>query len=320
MDALSEILKSIKAHYSRAGIIRLSEPWGLFADIQATVAYAAAAGGPCWVRLRERAEAIRFDVGDIVLINGPHTLLSSPGVAEVDLIDILRERELTTDPRLSPAIEPDSPRHFDWGGGGRETRMLGLVFSVPGRPGNSLLQALPRLLVLPGGSGGVPWVAAAIEFLTSEHSHSPGYTAIERSLSELVLTSIVRSHLLSGADVETGWLRGLSDPGVGRALQAIHARPEQAWTVHTLAVAAGRSRTSFATRFSELVGVTPIKYLMQWRMHLAADQILSSRTNLSKLAVDLGYASDAAFRNAFKRCHGIAPSRFRDMHAAGFEG
>lgn len=310
MDALSEILKSIKSHHARAGIMRLSEPWGLAAGAPVTVAYGNASGGPCWVGVQGRGEDIRLDRGDVILVKGPHSLRSSPGVPTADLIDILLARGRTADPQFNPADEPDSPQHLRWGGGGVETRMLGLVFAAGGDVAHPVLKALPCCIVLRACNGQFPWMPGAIEFLASEPANSPGYTATLRLLSELVLVSIVRSYLLNEAQFAPGWLRGLTDPGIGRALQAIHEKPGHAWTVRDLAQVAGQSRTVFAGRFSELLEVTPIEYLTQWRMHLAAEQLLASRANLSRLAATLGYASDAAFRNAFKRHYGVLPSRY----------
>lgn len=316
MDSLSEILKSIKAHHSRAGIMRLSEPWGLAVEVSMTAAYGVAAGGPCWVCLPDRGEAIRLDQGDIILVTVPHLLLSSLDVPPADLVDILMQRGRRTNPKFSLDDEPDGPQHLRWGGGGRETRMLGLTFGMVRDTRNPLLRALPRCIVLRASSGQFPWMPGAIEFLTSGHADSPGYTATLRLLSELVLVSIVRSYLLNESQVAPGWLRGLTDPGIGRTLQAMHEKPGNDWTVRELAQVAGQSRTTFATRFAELLQVTPIEYLTQWRMHLAAEQLLASRANLSRLATELGYASDTAFRNAFKRRYGMVPSRFRGTGAA----
>jgi len=131
-----------------------------------------------------------------------------------------------------------------------------------------------------------------------------------RLLADLIFVSIVRSHLLGESKGSKGWLRGLGDPGVARSLLAMHQDPSAEWTVGSLAQLAGMSRTAFAMRFASLVEETPIDYLTRWRMHLAADRILRSRPNLTRLAFELGYASDAAFRDAFKRRYGIAPSRF----------
>jgi AraC-like DNA-binding protein len=320
MDALSEILKSIKPRHARAGIMRLTAPWGLATPTggdsvgPTTVAYGNAVGDPCWVTLPERGEVIRLDPGDVILVACGHTLQSAPDVPTVDLVELLWQAGRSADPHFNLHDEPTKPQHVQWGGGGRETRLLGLTFGQDQnfRHSNPLLRSLPPYFLLRNRGGRqFPWIHAAIEFLAAEPADSPGFMATMLPLSELVLVSIVRAHLVDDPDVARGWLRGLTDAGIARALQAMHEQPGVPWTVHTLAKLAGRSRTSFATRFTELVEIPPIDYLNQWRMHLAAEQLLASRVNLARLGSELGYASDTASRNAFKRRYGVVPSRYR---------
>jgi AraC-like DNA-binding protein len=320
MDALSEILRSIKPQRARAGVMRLTEPWGISTpqggDVigPTTVAYGNAAGEPCWVSMPERGKILRLDPGDVILISCEHALQSALDVPTINIVDLLWQAGLRADPHFNLHDEPNRPQHVRWGGSGRETRLLGFTFGQDRdfRLRNPLLRSLPPyILVRNGSSRQFPWIHAAIEFLASEPADSPGFTATVLPLSELVLVSIVRSHLLNEPDVARGWLRGLSDPGIARALQAMHERPGAPWTVLELAKVAGQSRTTFATRFAELVETSPIDYLHQWRMHLAAEQLLGSSPNLARLGSELGYASDTAFRNAFKRRYGVVPSRFR---------
>jgi AraC-like DNA-binding protein len=324
MDALSEILRSIKPQSARAGVMRLSEPWGFSTPKggelvgPTTVVYGNAVGEPCWVTLPERDTVLRLDPGDVILISCEHTLQSALDVPTVNIVELLWQSGLKANPQFNLHDEPNKPQHVRWGGSGCETRLLGFTFGQDRdfRLGNPLLRSLPPyILVRKDSSRQFPWIHAAIDFLASEPAESPGFTATVLPLSELVLVSIVRSHLLNEPDVTRGWLRGLTDPGIARALQAIHERPSAPWTVRALAEVAGRSRTSFAIRFAELVENAPIDYLNQWRMHLAAEQLLASRVNLAKLGSELGYASDTAFRNAFKRRYGVVPSRFRGTQA-----
>lgn len=305
MDALSEILKSMKMRHARAGTLCFTAPWGVAVEaFDMPTAYGVAAGGPCWLRVPDR-EAIQLAQGDVVLVKGQHHLLSSPECPTVSIGDIWLACNL---PPLEPHQEPSAPLHIDWGAGGAETRMLGMAFGLVAGERNPLVVSLPSCIVL--RSGRFPWIDSAIEFLASADAGSAGYSATARLLAELIFVTIVRSHLLSESKGSRGWLRGLTDPSIARALQAMHESPGDEWTVSSLARIAGLSRTAFAMRFADMVGITPIHYLTQWRMNLAAERILSSRTNLTQLAFELGYASDSAFRDAFKRHYGIAPSRF----------
>lgn len=316
MDALSEILKSLKTRHTAVGTLQLSAPWGLAVDDFASpTVYGVAGGPPCHLKLPGRPP-IELAPGDLVLLTGAgrYQLLSAHDVVPDSLGVAWAANGL---PSFEPGHEPDTPLHFVWGGGGRETTLLGLAFGLPGGQQNPLLGALPESIVWRKAQGGAfPWMQPAIEFLLAREASSQGFAATARLLAELVFVSIVRSHLLQEPHGTRGWLRGLTDPGIGRALQALHAQPAMDWTVASLAKEAGLSRTGFATRFGELVEVSPIEYLTQWRMHLAAERILRSRPNLTQLAFELGYTSDAAFRSAFKRRYGVPPSRFEGVTQA----
>lgn len=307
MDALSEILKSIKMLHCRTGTLRLGAPWGLtVAEHDIPAAYGIVDGEPCWIRVGDRP-AVHLRPGDVMLVIGRHSLRSAPEAPTVEFKDVTTPLGM---PRFEPEEEPERPLHLAWGGNGPETRMLALAFGLTGGEHNPLFVSLPSHVVLRSDGGRFPWMSAAMAFLTSDYTDSAGYAATARLLAELIFVSIVRSHLVNEPHSARGWLRGLTDPGIARALQALHQQPGHDWSVGSLAQLAGRSRTGFATRFAELVGVTPIDYLAQWRMHLAAERILRSRANITQLAFELGYTSDTAFRTAFKRRYGVAPSQF----------
>ncbi|MGE3992906.1 helix-turn-helix transcriptional regulator [Pseudorhodoplanes sp.] len=129
----------------------------------------------------------------------------------------------------------------------------------------------------------------------------------------------MRWQLRALADGRTGWLAGLNDPQVGRALALLHAQPSQAWTVEELADHAGISRAALAKRFVELVGEAPIQYLAGWRMHLARQMLRESTLGIGEIAGRIGYESEAAFNRAFKRAVGSPPAQWR-RGPAGLEG
>lgn len=312
MDALSEILKSMTMRHAAVGTLTLTQPWGLaIRGFGSPVAYGVASGAACWVRVPDQ-EPICLGTGDMVLVRGEHSLLSALDAPTGDFGQAWAARGF---PDFEPGQEPAGPLHFEWGGGGAPLRLLGLAFGLAGGPHSPLLAALPPTIVLRRGDG-FPWIGPAIEFLTSRNSESAGYAATARLLAELTFVSIVRAHLLGQPGRSRGWLRGLTDARIGRALQAMHQSPGEPWTVASLAALVGMSRTAFARLFAELVEATPIDYLTRWRMHLAAQRIAGAQTNLTQLAFELGYSSDAAFRDAFKRQYGVAPSRYGAAEAS----
>jgi AraC-like DNA-binding protein len=110
---------------------------------------------------------------------------------------------------------------------------------------------------------------------------------------------------------QTGWLAGLRDHAVGRALALIHTRPSEEWTAEDLAREVGLSRSAFGERFAALIGVPPIKYLTNWRMQVAAQKLRENRLSIAQIAYDIGYESEAAFTRAFRREMGAPPGAWR---------
>src|SRR5262249_15541873 len=113
-------------------------------------------------------------------------------------------------------------------------------------------------------------------------------------------------------DRQTGWLRGLKDPSVGRALALIHRDIAAPWTAETLAKAVAMSRSAFVDRFTTLVGLPPIRYLISWRMETAKIQLRETSKSVAQVGYTVGYESEEAFSRAFKREVGISPARWRE--------
>ena len=127
---------------------------------------------------------------------------------------------------------------------------------------------------------------------------------------------VVRRHLATLPLDHRGWLAGLRDEQVGRALAELHARPAQAWTLDDLARDSGISRSVLAERFNDFVGVPPMQYLAEWRMQLAAGLLSGTALGLAEIAARVGYGSEAALSRAFKRLVGIAPALWRQRRGA----
>ena len=126
-------------------------------------------------------------------------------------------------------------------------------------------------------------------------------------LAELLYVEVLRRYAHHLPVGQTGWLAGLRDPQVGRALRHLHSDSAQAWTVEALARAVGLSRSALALRFAELIGESPMHYLTAWRMHLARQMLQENRYTIPDVAARVGYNSEAAFNRAFKRSAGVPP-------------
>ena len=136
-------------------------------------------------------------------------------------------------------------------------------------------------------------------------------------MSEMMFVDAVRRHMASLPPDSAGWLAGLRDRLVGRALALLHEHPAQDWTIDELGRRIGLSRSALHERFVQLIGVPPMQYLAQWRMQAAARMLLETRATVATIALEVGYDSEAAFARAFKRLVGRPPAAWRRERSAG---
>lgn len=183
-------------------------------------------------------------------------------------------------------------------------------------PFNPLIAALPRLLHVPAEPNG--WIARLVTQAVGESAgRDPGSEAMLARMSEMMFVDAVRRYVQTLPDGSSGWLSGLRDPFVGRALAAIHHRPQADWTIESLGREVGLSRSALHQRFVELLGCAPIEYLSQWRMQVASGLLLGTSASVAAIALDVGYQSEAAFSRAFKRATGIPPATWRKKRQGG---
>jgi AraC-like DNA-binding protein len=200
------------------------------------------------------------------------------------------------------------------GGGGRRTEVVcGYIHSTDPLFDPSM-RALPPLFVvrLPSGDAS-RWVRASIDYALADAAPPSNLASsvIATRLPELVLTEILRVHLATAPASDHGWIGALHDPILAPALAALHREPARGWTVAALGSHVGASRSSLDDRFRRVLGLSPIRYLTAWRMHLATDLLATTELSISSIAHRVGYASEDAFSRAFRRERGVAPSQWR---------
>jgi AraC-like DNA-binding protein len=250
----------------------------------------------------EGSDAIDVYAGEIVLLphNDAHAFGSDLNSAP------LPAREVIQPPQgggLSRIV---------YGGGGVATQVL-CGFLGSDAPFSPLLSALPPILKLDVRStASGAWIESSFRFAASEIAAGRlGSTTVIAKLSELLFVEAVGQFIASLPAERRGWLAGLRDPQIGRALAALHARPTEPWTAEALALEVGMSRSAFAERFSSLVGQPPMQYLTLWRMHVAAQHLREGRGSVAQIGFAIGYESEAAFSRAFKRQFGASPGTWR---------
>ncbi|MCX4744937.1 AraC family transcriptional regulator [Kitasatospora sp. NBC_01287] len=314
MDLLSDVIAVTRTGRPRSAYVRWHAPWGQeFASVPGSAGFQVVLRGSCWL-LPPDAEPVRLGAGDVVFLphGRGHTLADSP------------EGLLT-----APACGPDDPRPFESegpagvhasdsvdrsGNGGPVTVLLCGAYQLDPSRAHPLLRTLPDLIHLPARAGRHPRLSSAVELLAAElESPGLGTDAAVPALLDTLLLYLLRGWLTEqpAQGSPTGWAAALNDPPVTAALRAIHQDPAAPWTVAELAVAAGLSRAPFARRFALLVGQPPLGYLTWWRMTTAARLLRTTRAPLRSIAAQVGYTSEFAFANAFKRTHGSAPGSYR---------
>jgi AraC-like DNA-binding protein len=169
------------------------------------------------------------------------------------------------------------------------------------------MQALPPLFVVRPDAAAAAWVRASIDYAMAPSSESS-------RIPELLLSEIIRIHLASAPAVDRGWLAALKDPVLKLALARLHAEPGHKWTVRDLASCCAVSRSLLDTRFRQVLGRSPIRYLTEWRMHSAEELLRTTDLSLAAIARRVGYDSEEAFSRAFKRARGKPPSTWRVVH------
>lgn len=193
-------------------------------------------------------------------------------------------------------------------GDGPRVSLLCGVLSVDGPAARPLLDLLPAVVAVPGESA--PWVRRTLELMTAELAHlRPGGEAVLTRLADVVVIQAVRA-CLDAQDPATGWLGGLRDPYVGAALAAVHRDPAHPWTIAALARVSAMSRSAFAARFTQVVGVPAMQYVTSWRMHVATDRLARGEA-LALVAAAVGYGSTAGFSRTFARVTGRSPGSVR---------
>jgi AraC-like DNA-binding protein len=315
MDALSDVLRVVRltggvfldarftAPWSLAGRVTPEEIKGFAERPEQVISFHYIVSGRLIAHVMG-GPPVELKGGDIVLLprNDTHVLASSADVSPVPAGTIIPQGA--------------GIGSMDYGGGGEETHMVCGYLGSDSQT-NLVVAALPPLLTLnvastPGGA----WIAQSFAFAAQQLAEgAPGAATIISKLSELMFVEAVRRHVESLPMEETGWLAGLRDPAVGKALALMHSEPERCWSAEGLAEQVNLSRSAFADRFTTLIGQPPMRYLTQWRMQVAAHKLREGRA-IAQIAFDVGYESEAAFTRAFRREMGTPPAAWRRQAAS----
>lgn len=305
-DTLSQLLDDIHLSGGEFRYVQAGNPWGFAFRAHGLASFHLVIAGRAELRVPGEPPQI-LEAGDMAVMTSgrDHTMQDTAGApAEARW------------PNLSEMIQGHSQEPLVIGGSGDQTALLSARFQFDADLARPLLSALPPILFIRSISRQPPeWLRIGLEFLAQEGVGKPGRQAIVNRLAGILFIECVRSHVEALPEGASNWLRALRDPALSAVLSALHQRPGHGWTVPELAGIACLSRSAFADRFTQILGQPPLSYLAEHRMRLAAWQLQHTQQPIRHIADVVGYASETAFSQAFKRLYGCSPSRFRQQAA-----
>ena len=314
----TELLADVLSHVRLSGALFLkghyTAPWAfdspgncvladlLAQDAERLIVFHKVRTGRAWVEAN--GHRVELEAGDLAILPGAHRhKIGSPGATEpVNIAEMLPPPPWNGIPVLR------------LGGDGETTEMVCGYFSCDELLFNSFLRSLPPVIKVRPAGAAAALLDAGLAYAMEDGELCGGVITVKR-VPELLLVEALR--LYSEHDEPaTGWLAAIGDPIVSRALKLVHDDPVHDWSVDELARQANTSRSVLGDRFRALLGQSPIRYLVEWRMQLAAELLRSTDLKLAAVAERAGYGSEAAFSRAFNRHLGQSPAQWRDEMAA----
>ncbi len=297
VDLLSQMLTLVRMRGELVFATEMTCPWALGFEPGSAVFHVISEGNLI-VKMGDEAP-IRASAGDLLMVlhGEGHVVCDQPDTPAVSAIRLLQDQA---------TVERLAVCH---GGGGALTRVITGVFRFETQSIPSIISALPSVIHIPKSDDETSeWREGLAQFLLAEaQAPHPGASLMISRLIDVLVIRTLRTWIRRSAASGNGWIGALTDDRISRAMKAIHDEPVRRWTVADLAATAGMSRSSFAERFTALVGEPPLRYHTRWRLSLALPLLRQGNHRVSDVARKVGYESDAAFSRAFKELFGYAP-------------
>jgi len=299
-DPFSEILSLTNAETVVSGGFTAGGTWAIRFPEMEKIKFSAIVRGRCWLYIYGEQVPVRAEAGDVFLLSAHQSFVLASDVAAM--------------PIDAASVFTSSAVKMGKLGDGDEYMQIGGFVRLDPINGGLLADVLPPLIHVHASAPQAAVLHWLIEQLVHEQvAELPGSSLVSAQLAQMMFVQIVRAYLGTSGSLEAGVLRALSDPLIAPALRLMHSDPGRSWHLKELAQATAMSRTTFAVRFKQAAGVAPLTYLTQWRMRLAERALREQETPVTELARWLGYTSESAFSNAFKRITGHAPKRYRSI-------
>ena len=281
--------------------LNLSAPFGLRLEAYDHAHLGVVARGNCWLSVDSSPEPIPLTGGDCWLLarGDAHTLRDSPNTPTKPYAEVRRRK-------VNNQVE--------FGGGGATTTIITGNFTLDKETSKMDLRTfLPPLIVFKVEGVKTGTLQTTVRLLAAElEAHEMGSGVVISRLADIIFVQAIRVYANSEGRFRTpSGSRAPADRQISQTLHSIHENFQKPWTVAALASTAGMSRSAFAARFKVVVGEAPLEYLTRWRMRKASQLLRGEDHKLAEVATLVGYDSEGAFSNAFKRILGVAPGAYR---------
>ena len=329
-DILSDVLRGVRLRGAVFFYLSFGRHWAAGAPRASEIAamvlpgaehvmeYHVLTRGAGWAAIAGQPP-VRLCAGDIVMFphGDAHVLSSAPGLEPRPLDpDWLAAHRGDQRPIAINDLGGDSGMAIGAPCADADTNVVCGFLGCDLRPFNPLIANLPRLMHLRADGDGTWMIETLRQAVQASCQRRPGNEVVLERISEMMFVHAVRRYLEAMGEQAGGWLAGLRDRHVGRALALLHQAPAEAWTVDELGRRVGLSRSALHERFTQMIGQPPMQYLTQWRMQVASKLLGSSTGTVASIALEVGYESEAAFARAFKRSVGTPPAAWRRRRAA----
>ena len=295
IDPLSQVIALLRPRAVFSKQITGAGRWGVRYSDFGQPSFCAVLDGTCRLAV-DGHRPLTLVAGDFVLM---------PATPAFTMSSLEPARPTRIDPKVAPA--PTGEVRHGTRGGRPDVRLLGGYFVFEAADAGLLVSLLPGLIHVRGADSLSVLVRLVGEESTGRRA---GRELVLSRLVEVLLIEALRSSASSGEDAPAGLLRGLADARLAPAMRQLHAHLDRAWTVAQLAKVAALSRSAFFERFTQVVGVSPMEYLLTWRMAVAKDLLKRRELGIGAVAERVGYSSASTFSTAFSRHVGEAPSHY----------
>lgn len=319
-DPVSDVLETIRLQGSVFFLWEPGWPYGigvadgatlskhLLPESDCIVSYHIVTSGPCWAAV-DGESPVKLETGDTLVLprgdaykiaNTPQYPTAEDAATSIGFFRAMAAGE------IPPVVTDGGP------GPGKSSLICGFLGCNIG-PYNPLLSTLPPMIRIPAPAADHDPLSALVQVALSESRQSRGgERCLLLRLSEVMFVEVLRRFLRTDSDCGSGWVAGLRDPLIARAIALLHRDISANWTLQTLAKSVGTSRSTLAERFSRVIGLPPIQYLTRWRIQVAAFRLRDEQNKVYAIADEVGYDSEQAFSRAFKRLTGVTPREWRE--------